>query len=173
MLILNEYNTPVDLNLIPDQVDMHFWVFDNTTSVKDYICQPLVMVESFYSPIIKLRLTEDSGRRNPITYDINIPADYQLLIGEPTHGDLEINPVTSLSGRHFRAYSINPTASFRPEYLHVEVHDVLPTIKWFVPKTRVGQLLCIPLLNIPKSPCIFIVRDIPKSMEIVKLIDAG
>jgi hypothetical protein len=173
MLILNEDNHPVDLNLIPDQVDMYFWVFDNATGAKDYFCVPLIMLESFYAPTIKLRLTIDNSRRNPTSYFINVPADYQILIGEPSHGDLEINPVTSLSGRHFKAFSMNPVSSFRPEYLHIEVEDVLPSIKWFMPKMKTGQLLCVPLHPIEKPNCIYIVRDMPKSLEIVPLSEAG
>ena len=172
MYVLNENNETVDLNLIPDQVDMHFWVYDNTTHAKDYFCQPLIMLESFYSPTIKLRLSVDSGRRNPTQYLVNVPADYQILIGEQTHGDLEVTAVTSLSGRHFSAFVTNPLTAFQPGFLHIEVEDVLPTIKWFVPKMKTGQLLCVPLLKTPKSPCIFLVRDIPKALEIIKMSDA-
>jgi hypothetical protein len=173
MLILNEYNTPVDLNLIPNQVDMNFWVFDNSANAKDYFCVPLIMLESFYSPTIKLRLTMDNSRHNPTNFFLNVPSDYQILIGEPTHGDLEINPITSLSGRHFKAYSLNPMSSFRPEYLHIEVEDVLPTIKWFMPKIKTGQIIAIPLTSEYKSNCVYIVRDMPKSLEIIKLGDAN
>ena len=74
MLILNEDNKPVDLNLIPNEVDMYFWVFDNATGAKDYFCVPLIMLESFYALTIKLRLTLDNSRRNPTQYFINIPA---------------------------------------------------------------------------------------------------
>ncbi len=173
MLILNEDNQPVDLNLIPNEVDMHFWVFDNSVSAKDFFCQPLIMLESFYSPAIKLRLTEETGRRNTISKFVNVPADYQILIGEPSHGDLEINPITSLSGRNFKAFSLNPISSFRPSYLHIEIEDMLPSIKWFIPKMKTGQLLCMPILNQPKPPCIFLVREMPKSLDIVKLEDVG
>ena len=173
MLILNEENNPVDLNLIPNECDMYFWVFDNSTGAKDYFCVPLIMLESFYSPTIKLCLTMDNSRHNPTKFFINVPADYQILIGEPSHGDLEINPVTSLSGRHFKAFSMNPISSFRPEYLHIEVEDVLPSIKWYMPKIRTGQLLAIPLENKHKSSCIYMVRDIPKSLEIIRLNEAS
>ena len=68
---------------------------------------------------------------------------------------------------------MNPVSSFRPEYLHIDVEDVLPSIKWFMPKVKTGQLLCVPLQPIVKPNCIFIVRDMPKSLEIVKLSEAG
>jgi hypothetical protein len=171
MLILNEDNNPVDLNLIPDQVDMYFWVFDNATGAKDYFCVPLIMLESFYSPTIKLRLTIDNSRRNPTSYFINVPADYQILIGESSVSSLEVNPVTSLSGRKFKAFSLNPMASFMPTYLDIEVEDVLPSIKWFMPKVKTGQILAIPIENCYEPNCIYIVRDIPKSLESVHSSD--
>lgn len=173
MHILNEDNMPIDLNLIPDQVDMHFWVFDNSSGAKDYFCVPLIMLESFYSPTIKLRLTIDASRKHQQHFFLNVPSDYQILIGEPSHGDLEINPVTSLSGRHFKAFSMNPVTSFRPEYMHIEVEDVLPSIKWFMPKMKTGQLLCVPITQQPRSNCVYLVRDMPKSLEVVPLSEAG
>jgi hypothetical protein len=171
MFILNEDNTPVDLNLIPDQIDMYFWVFDNASNAKDYFCVPLIMLESFYSPIIKLRLTADNSRQKPITYFLNVPADYQLLIGEPSMGMLEVNPITSLSGRKFKAFSINPLASFMATYFTVEVEDVLPSIKWFMPKMKTGQLVAIPIEICQQPKCIYIVRDIPKSLETIDSSD--
>lgn len=172
MLVLNEENHPVDLNLIPDQVDLYFWVFDNCTSAKDYFCVPLIMLESFYAPTIKLRLTIDNTRRDPVHYFLNVPADYQILIGESQHGDLEINPVTSVSSRNFKAFSVNPLSSFTADYLHLEVEDVLPSIKWFMPKTRTGQLLAVPIEGCFAPRCVYLVRDMPKSLEIIRTSDA-
>lgn len=173
MLILTEQNQTQDLNLIPNEVDLYFWVYDNSANAKDYFCVPLIMLESFYAPTIRLRLTENSGRREPRHWFVNVPADYRILIGEPSHGDLEINSVTSLSERHFHAFAMNPASGFRPEYLHIEVEEVLPSIKWFMPKTKVGQLLCVPISTEAKPQCIYLVRDIPKSLEIVRLSDAA
>lgn len=173
MFILNENNIPTDLNLIPDQCDMNFWVFDNSTGAKDYFCIPLIMIESFYSPTVKLRLTVDNSKYHPTEYFINVPIDYQILIGEPICSNLEINPISNLSGRHFKAFSINPTSSFRPDFIHIEVEEILPTIKWFFPKTSIGQLTAIPLTNKLCSPCIFIAREIPKSLEIINLCDVS
>ena len=147
---------------------MYFWVFDNATAAKDYFCVPLIMLESFYAPTIKLRLTVDTTRRDPVHYFLNVPADYQILIGEPQHGNLEINPVTSLSSRNFKAFSVNPMSSFTADYLHLEVEDVLPSIKWFMPKTRTGQLLCVPIEQVAQPKCVYLVRDMPKSLEVVQ-----
>ncbi|VVC05609.1 Uncharacterised protein [uncultured archaeon] len=168
MFILDENNTPKDLNLIPNQTEMNFWIFDNTAGAKDYFCIPLIMIESFYAPTIKLKLTSEFASE----FFINVPSDFQILIGEPTYGDLEINPITSLSGRGFKAFSLNPEKGFRPEYLNIEVVDILPSIRWFMPKTKVGQLICIPLSKNQDPECIFLVRDMPKNIEIIKTSDA-
>ena len=172
MFILNEENSPVDTNLIPEQCELFFWVFDNSTGFKDYFCVPLIMLESFYAPTIKLRLTTNSSRRQPEYQYVNVPADYQILIGESSSANLEINPVTSLSGRNFQAFSINPMSGFMASYIHVEIEDVLPSIKWFVPKTKTGQLLAVPIRNASASECIYLVRDMPKSLEIIQSHDA-
>jgi len=172
MHILNEENKIFDLNLIPDEVDLSFWIFDNSVGMKDYFCQPLLMVESFYSPVVRLKLTVESSREKSQHY-INLPADFQILIGEPGYPSLEIVPITSLSGRHFRAFTINPSTSFRPEFMHIEVDDVFPNSrKWFVPRLAAGQLHGVPLHSLEKPPCIFITRDLPKALEIINLKDA-
>jgi len=170
MYLLNEHNEPVDLNLIPETCDMHFFVYDNTHDMKDYVCTPLIMLESFYSPTIRLKLTLDNALKT--SYYINLPSDYQILIGEPTHGDLEVNDITSLSGRPFRAFAMNPVSSFRPEYPNIEIVEVLPTIRWYTPKMRPGQLLCVPLENTKKPLCIYITREMPKALDIVSIGDA-
>jgi hypothetical protein len=173
LYILDENNIAVDLNLIPEQADIHFWVYQNSVKKEeaDYYCQPLIMLESFYAATLKLRFDLSLGRKKE-TYFLNVPADHQILIGESTHGDLEINPVTSISGRGFSAFSLNPMSSFTADYLSVDVEDVYQTTKWFVPKTVPGQLLCIPLCGGYRPPCIYLVRDIPKSLEIINIGNA-
>lgn len=161
MLVLNNSNESVDLNLIPDEVDMNFCVFSNESPTNaDYFFPQLIMLESFYAPTLRLRIGH---------FYVNVPSDFQILIGEPTHGDLEVNPVTSLSGRNFNAFVLNPLTSFTASYLPIDIDDVLPTTKWFLPKMKTGDLLAVPLKTGIAPPCIYIVRDIPKSMEVVKI----
>jgi hypothetical protein len=173
MFILSENNQSVDLNLIPEQVELNYWVFQNAVRDEDadYFCNPLLMLESFFAATVRLRFTFKEARQSQVLY-LNVPADHQLLIGESTCGDLEINPVTSLSGRGFRAFSMNPLSSFTPDYLAVDVDDIYQPTKWFVPKTQPGQLLCVPLTEGYRPRCIYLVRDIPKSLEIVHTTNA-
>jgi hypothetical protein len=161
MLILTTENESFDLDLMPDVVDdLHFGVLDNSTpNDPDYIFPPLVFMESFSAPTVRLKIGK---------YFVNIPVDYQILIGEPQHGDLEVNAVSNLNDRDFKAFALNPLSSFRPEFLPVEIDDVLPSSRWFLPKLKTGQLLCVPLHPGKKPLCVYFVKEIPKSMEIIR-----
>lgn len=161
MLILDNENKAINLDLIADQVDIHFSVLENSTDPNevDYFFPPLIMMESFYAATIRLKIGK---------WFINMPADFQILIGEPSHGDLEVNPIISLNDRDFKAFALNPISSFRPEFLPIDIDDVLPSTRWFLPKIKSGQLLCVPLYEGYKPLCVYVVKDIPKSLEIIK-----
>jgi hypothetical protein len=171
MHLLNEKNESIDLNLIPNECDIHFWVYDVNKDVRDYHVAPLIMLDNFYSPVVKLTFTDDSYRE-PIKYSLTIPADYSILIGTSSYNDLELIPVTNISNRGFTAFENNPLSSFRVQFFQVDIQDILPNVKWFVPRLAVGQILCVPLSTKPKSPCVYIARDMPKSMECFPLKDA-
>ena len=161
MLILTTENKTFDLNFMPDVVDdLHFCVLDNSNQNEvDYHFPPLVFMESFSAPTVRLKIG---------SYFVNIPVDYQILIGEPQHGDLEVNAVSNLNDRDFKAFALNPLSSFRPEFLPVEIDDVLPSTRWFLPKLKTGQLLCVPLEECDKPLCVYFVKDIPKSCEVIR-----
>lgn len=161
MFILPPENIAFDTNLMPDVVDdLFFCVLSNENPDEpDYIFPPLVFMESFSAPTIKLKIGK---------HTINVPIDFQILIGEPSHGDLEVNAISSLNDRDFNAFVLNPLSSFKPEFQPIEIDDVLPPSRWYLPKLRTGQLLCVPLCPGPKPPCAFFVKDIPKSLEIIR-----
>lgn len=162
MLILTEYNKSFDLDLLPEQIseDLRFCVLDNSNPTDpDYLFLPLVFMESFNSPTLKLRIGQ---------HFVRVPVDWQLLIGEPEHGDLEVIPLTSLNDRKFKAFTLNPLSSYRPDFWEVEIEDIYPEIRWFLPKIKNGQLLCVPLTNGEKPMCAYFVKDIPRASEIVK-----
>lgn len=176
MKILTQNNDTIDTNEISNNSEeLNFFVFDNSKDVKtgkepDYYCVPLLMLESFHSPSVRLRLEANNAHHDK--FYINVPLEYQLLIGEPSYyGDLEINPISSLSGRGFHAFCMNPTTGFRPEYFHVEVEDVLPTIKWWIPKMTTGQLLALPLTKGYNPKCIYMAHDLPKAIDTIQLKD--
>jgi hypothetical protein len=53
----------------------------------------LIFLESFTAPALVLRIGE---------HRIKMPVDWQVLIGEPDLGDLEVLPLTAINDRGFK-----------------------------------------------------------------------
>ena len=85
MRILTLDNKSFEMNEIPDEVeDLRFCVLDNSDPKEpDYFYIPLIFLESFNSPALVLRIGNNI---------IKMPVDWQILIGEPDLGDLEVVP---------------------------------------------------------------------------------
>lgn len=160
MKILSLTNDAFDLNEIPDHVDdLRFCILDNSNHKDpDYFFIPLIFLESFNSPALVLEIGP---------HRINMPVDWQILIGEPDQGDLEVVPLTAVNDRGFNAFVFNPLSSFRPEFFKIEVVDIYQDMKWYLPKLKPGQLLAVPLTADPEPQCVYFVRDISKQSEIV------
>lgn len=160
MRILTLENRAFDLDQLPEEVDdMRFAILDNSTPQDpDYIYIPLIFLESFTSPALVLRVGE---------HKIKMPMDWQILIGEPDLGDLEVLPLTSINDRGFKAFQFNPLSSFRPSFLDIEILDVYQEVTWFAPKLKNGQLLCVPLDSSEKPDCVYFVKDISRNCEII------
>ena len=90
MKILTLDNTPYDLDHLPDEVDdMRFSILDNSDPANtDYHYIPLIFLESFVAPALVLRIGD---------HRVRMPVDWQILIGEPDLGDLEMLPLTSIN----------------------------------------------------------------------------
>jgi len=155
-----EKNQAYDLDTLPVEVDdMRFAILDNSDpSDPDYHYIPLIFLESFNSPALILRIGEDV---------IRMPVDWQVLIGEPDLGDLEMLPLTSVNDRGFRAFEFNPLTSFRPSFPDIEILDVYHEVAWYAPKLKNGQMLSVPLNDEPSPPCVYFVKDISRNCEIV------
>jgi hypothetical protein len=153
-------NTAYDLDTLPEEVDdMRFAILDNSDpSDPDYHYIPLIFLESFNSPALVLRVGE---------HKIKMPIDWQILIGEPDLGDLEMLPLTSINDRGFKAFQFNPLTSFRPSFLDIEIIDVYHDVEWYAPKLKNGQMLCIPLNNDVKPDCVYFVKDISRNCEVI------
>ena len=161
MRILTLENRSFEMNEIPDEVeDLRFCVLDNSDPKDpDYFYIPLIFLESFNSPALVLRIGE---------HVIKMPVDWQILIGEPDLGDLEVVPLTSINDRGFNVFTFNPISSFRPEFHPVEIIDIYPDVKWYFPKLKGGQLLAIPLESDVEQPlCAFFVKDIGRQNEVI------
>jgi hypothetical protein len=160
MRILTLDNTSFDLDHLPEEVDdMRFAILDNSDPKDpDYHYIPLIFLESFTAPALVLRIGD---------YKIKMPVDWQVLIGEPDLGDLEVLPLTSINDRGFNVFQFNPLSSFMPSFLDIEILDVYHEVTWYSPKLKNGQMLAIPLSDDPKPECVYFVKDISRNCEVV------
>ena len=97
MKILTLENRAYDLNTLPEEVDdMQFAIFDNSDpSSPDHHFIPLIFLESFNAPALVLNIGNTT---------VKMPMDWQILIGEPDLGDLEVLPLTSINDREFNVF---------------------------------------------------------------------
>jgi len=160
MRILTLENTAFEMNDIPDEVeDLRFCVFDNSDPKDpDYYYIPLIFLESFNSPALVLRIGQ---------HTIKMPVDWQILIGEPDLGDLEVVPLTSINDRGFKVFCFNPRTSFKPEFHPIEIMDIYQDVKWYFPKLKPGQMLAVPLYMGDKPMCAYFVKDVSRQSEVV------
>ena len=160
MRILTLDNEPYDLNTLPEQVDdLRFAILDNSNPADpDYHYIPLIFLESFNSPALVLRIGNCK---------LKMPVDWQVLIGEPDLGDLEVLPLTSINDRGFSVFQFNPLTSFRPSFPKIEIIDVYHAVNWFAPKLKNGQMLAVPIEDGKEPQCVYFVKDISRNCEIV------
>lgn len=158
--ILTLENEKYELDVLPEEIeDMRFSVLDNSNNQSpDYMWIPLIFLESYSSPALVLNV---GGNK------IKMPVDWQILIGEPGIGELEVLPLTSINDRGFKAFQFNPLTDFRPSFVDIEIVDVYQDVAWFSPKLKNGQILCVPIEDGPKPQCVYFVKDISRSCELV------
>lgn len=160
MKILTLDNKTFNLENLPEEIDdLRFAILDNSNPQSvDYHYIPLIFLESFNSPALVLRIGEST---------IKMPLDWQILIGEPDFGDLEIVPLTSINDRGFKAFEFNPLSSFRPSFLDIEILDIYHDVTWYAPRLRNGQFLCVPIEDVKKPQCVYFVKEVSRNCEIV------
>jgi hypothetical protein len=160
MRILTLDNEFYNLETLPDEIDdLRFAILDNSVpSNVDYHYIPLIFLESFNSPALVLKVA------NKV---IKMPIDWQVLIGEKEHGDLEALPLSSLNDRGFNVFEFNPLSSFSPSFLPIEIIDVYPEVTWYAPRLKNGQFLCVPIDDGEKPRCIYFVKEVSRNCEVV------
>jgi hypothetical protein len=148
--ILTVDNTVFEMNNLPDQVDdLRFCVLDNSNPPEaDYYFLPLVFLESFNDPALVLKIGQ---------HRIMMPYNWRILIGEAEIGDLEALPLTKLNDRGFQAFTFNPLSSLYQD------------VRWYFPKLKNGQLLCIPISDGPKPICAYFVKEISRASETIDI----
>ena len=101
MRILTLDDEYYNLETLPEEIDdLRFAILDNSNPQNvDYYYIPLIFLESFNSPALVLKIADKI---------IKMPVDWQILIGEQEHGDLETLPLSSLNDRGFNVFQFNP-----------------------------------------------------------------
>jgi len=160
MRILLLDNLSYDLETLPEEIDdLRFAILDNSNPQNvDYYYIPLIFLESFNSPALVLKV----GNKT-----LKMPVDWQVLIGEKDHGDLETLPLSSLNDRGFSAFEFNPLSSYNPTFQPIEIIDIWNDVTWYAPRLRNGQFLCVPIEDGSKPKCIYFVKEISRNCEIV------
>ncbi len=160
MRILTLENQYYNLETLPEEIDdLRFSILDNSNPQNvDYHFIPLIFLESFNSPALVLTIGDKK---------IKMPLDWQALIGEKEHGDLETLPLSSLNDRGFSAFEFNPLSAFNPTFLPIEIVDIYHDVTWYAPRLRNGQFLCVPIDDGPKPRCVYFVKEISRNCEIV------
>lgn len=165
MKILTLDNRSFELDHLPEEIDdMRFAILDNSDPKNpDYFYIPLFFLESFSSPALVLRIGNDT---------IHMPMDWQVVIGEPDIGDLEVLPLTSINDRGFKVFQFNPLSSFRPSFPDIEIIDVFHDVTWYAPKLRNGQILAVPLNHHDEPDCVYFVKDVSRNCELINYTKA-
>ena len=160
MRILTLENDCYNLETMPEEIDdLRFAILDNSNPQNvDYHFIPLIFLESFNSPALVLKVADKV---------IKMPIDWQVLIGEQDHGDLESLPLSSLNDRGFHAFQFNPLTSFSPSFLPIEILDIYPDVTWYSPRLRNGQFLSVPIEETAQPRCIYFVKEVSRNCEVV------
>ena len=159
MKILQLENKTYTLEKIPEYVDdkLRFAVLDNSNPEEpDYFFIPLIFLESFNAPAAVLQIGK---------YKINMPLDWKMVIGEAEQGELHVLPITSLNDRGFDAFLFNPLSSSKPDFAEIDIIDIYQEVKWYFPKIKSGQILCVPLEDKYAPQCAYFVKDISRQCE--------
>tara|TARA_R110000868_G_scaffold118558_3_gene314380 strand:- start:1277 stop:1777 length:501 start_codon:yes stop_codon:yes gene_type:complete len=164
MKILTVENQCYDLDYVPEEIeDIRYCVLDYSDKDNaDYIFVPLVFLESFNSPAAVLKI----GNRT-----VNVPLDWHLVVCDPSVGDPEVLPITSLNDRGFKAFIMNPITGFMPEFTEVEIVNIYQDMKWYFPKLKYGHILAVPIEDKDNPKCIYFVKETNKIPDVLSTED--
>ena len=160
MNILTLENKAFEMNEIPDEIDdLRFCVLDNSNPADaDYFFIPLIFLESFNAPAVVLTIGN---------HQVKMPIDWQIVVADEEFGDCEVIPLEDVNDRGFTAFIYNALNEGRPDYLEIEITDIYQDVKWYFPKLKPGQILCVPIESGEKPRCAYFVKDISRQCEII------
>jgi len=165
MKILTPENRCYEMNSLPENEieDIRYCVMDVTDKNEpDFFFIPLVFIETFNAPSISLSI----GKHN-----IEMPIDWNILIGDMNIGELEFVPLTSINERTFDTVLTNPLAGFTMDWQPIKVNNVFADVKWFFPKLKYGHILAIPLEYGDKPKCAYFVKDLNRIPDVLHSYD--
>ena len=162
--ILTVENKCYDLDFVPEEVDdIRYCVLDySDTKNADYIFVPLVFLESFNSPAAVLKIGDGT---------VKVPLDWSIIVCDPTVGDPEVLPVTSLNDRGFKAFVFNPITGFIPSFDEIEIVNIYQEVKWYFPKLKFGHILAVPLEEKENPKCVYFVKEVNKIPDVLSTED--
>ena len=165
MQILTVENETYSLNNLPNEIgDVRYCVLDVTDpTFIDYYFLPLIFLESFNTPAVVLQI----GNR----FQIQMPLDWSVLVGEPGQGDLQVIPLTNLYDRGFTSLLYNPLKGYMPTWEPIQIVNVFVEIKWFFPKLKYGHLLVMPLHDGTNPLIGFFVKETNKIPDVIDVGD--
>jgi hypothetical protein len=163
--ILTENNITYDLVNIPSpDKDIRYCVLDYSDQNNvDYYFMPLVFLESFNSPCVDIKIGP---------YNIQMPLDWSIVIGDINIGELEVMPLIYLNDKDFDIFTFNPISGYMPKYLKFEIINIWMDVKWYFPKLKNGHFLAVPLSTGTAPLCALFIKDIskvPESLDIRKI----
>lgn len=162
MRILTETNEAYSMHKVPDEgSNIQFGVLDYTdTENIDYFFLPMVFLESFNSAAADLQI----GNKR-----IQMPWDWSIIIGDKDVGELEVVKIEHCMERDFHAFSFNPLGSFTQSFLHIEVTNIYPDVRWYFPKLKAGHILVLPIEDGPNPECIYMVKETNKLPDVIDI----
>lgn len=166
MRVLTNENKAFDLNQLPEKVDdLRYCVLDYSDSTAiDYYWYPLIFLDIFSSPCADIKIGP---------YNIQMPLDWSIVVGDKHLGDLEIMRLIDLNDKDFDAFAINPIKGFMPDFFNIEIVNVFADVKWYFPRLKNGHILALPLTNGDNPMCVFFVKEVgklPDTLDIRQLV---
>ena len=164
MKVLTVENKSYDLDFVPEEIDdIRYCVLDYSDKENaDYIFVPLVFLESFNSPAAVLKIGKNT---------ITVPLDWSIIVCDPSVGDPEVLPITSINDRGFNAFVFNPLTGFVPSFTEVEIINIYQEMKWYFPKLKYGHILCVPIEETSNPKCVYFVKETSKVPDVLSTED--